>query len=40
MNENLALNQSVVSEVKKMLENIDNIIVKFDLFSAIVEHQC
>ncbi len=39
MNENLALNQSVVSEVRKMLENIDNIIVESDLFSSIVELQ-
>ncbi len=38
MNSSL-FNQEVAIEVKKFLDNIDNIIVKFDLFGSIVESQ-
>ncbi len=39
MNSNFALNQDVAMEVKKLLDNIDGIIVNFDLFASIVENQ-
>lgn len=39
MNNGLTFNHEVALEVKKFLEDIDNIIVKFDLFGALVEKQ-
>ena len=39
MNSNFALNQEVASEVKKLLDNIDGIIVNYDLFASIVDAQ-